>query len=45
MHLLFIDDTLIFSVGSHQDAMLLHSALFLFGRATGMQINIYKSTH
>jgi hypothetical protein len=43
-HLLFIDDVLIFCSGKQTDVESLSEILIMFSRATGMQINIQKST-
>jgi len=40
MHLLFVDDVLIFCSGQVQDAEVLAEFLSLFHSATGMQLNI-----
>lgn len=44
MHLLFVDDILIFSDGSRRDLENLCSGLDLFWRETRMQINAKKIT-
>eukprot|EP00253_Pinus_taeda_P032607 PITA_32607 len=43
-HLLFVDDVLIFLNGSIGDSTTLQNAMHLFQQATGMQINVQKST-
>jgi hypothetical protein len=43
-HLLFVDDVLIFSVGSRREAETLKNILLLFSKATGMKINEGKSS-
>eukprot|EP00253_Pinus_taeda_P030204 PITA_30204 len=43
-HLLFVDDVLIFLNGSIGDSTALQHAMHLFQMATGMKINVQKST-
>jgi len=43
-HLLFVDDVLIFCSGSIRETQTLHEILVLFSKATGMDINVGKST-
>lgn len=43
-HLLFVDDVLIFLNGSIEDITALQNAFGLFQQATGMVINVNKST-
>jgi hypothetical protein len=43
-HLLFVDDVLIFCIGSVKDAETLRGILELFSKATRMEINVGKST-
>eukprot|EP00253_Pinus_taeda_P032224 PITA_32224 len=43
-HLLFVDDVLIFLNGSIGDSTTLQHAMQLFQQATGMKINVQKST-
>ena len=43
-HLLFVDDVLIFYSGNVQDMNTLADILALFSTATGMEINVGKST-
>jgi hypothetical protein len=42
-HLMFVDDILYFSHGSHQDLEVLKGILDLYSKATSMQINEGKS--
>ena len=44
MHLLFVDDVLIFCSGTLQDVDTISEILALFATATGMEINAGKST-
>ena len=43
-HLLFVDDVLIFCSGTRGESRVLQEILDLFSKATGMEINIGKST-
>ena len=43
-HLLFIDDVLIFYLGSARDAATIGEILELFSKSTRMEINVGKST-
>ncbi len=43
-HLLFADDVLIFCSGSRRDSTSVREILYLFSKATGMEINVNKST-
>ena len=42
-HLLFVDDVLLFGDGSLRDAQAIHQALYLYCKATGMEVNHQKS--
>ena len=44
MHLIFVDDVLIFCSGSAHDVETISDILGLFSSATGMEINVGKST-
>ena len=41
-HLLFVDDVILFGLGNIKDWKVLHSLLYLFYNATGMEINAEK---
>ena len=43
-HLLFVDDVLIFCFGSVRDVVTLGEILDLFSKATGMEVNVVKSS-
>ena len=43
-HLLFVDDVLIFCSGTRGDSKVLMEILYLFSKATGMEINARKSS-
>ena len=43
-HLLFVDDVLIFCSGSVRDVVTLGEILDLFSKATGMEVNVVKSS-
>ena len=43
-HLLFMDDVLIFCIGTMRDLHTLNDILVLFSKSTGMEINFVKST-
>ena len=43
-HLLFVDDIMIFCSGDRRDTRVLKEILDLFSKATGMEINVEKST-